>query len=256
MVRAGPTIPKRRFAEPLPWRDDGGRRAVRIVDPKRTSASRAAACTFAAQRSGSNLLAFSCHSDWDSQQRLMSKWLKPLLFGIWGLLLIPMIGTGLEKWFAEKFLSEPSVFATAISNNLIALGELRWFKFALVFVTGIVIGISLESSARKAGEKKAFELRSLGYKFRSLSDSIKTRTASSGWPDDARDIRPAIVSAFNWAKRFDLWVPGERVFEMPDGSFLYEYFRCVGMLLEDGRLDEASREALSWKPFLDRAKLS
>jgi len=28
------------------------------------------------------------------------------------------------------------------------------------------------------------------------------------------------------------------------------------MLLEDGRLDEASREALSWKPFLDRAKLS
>jgi hypothetical protein len=43
---------------------------------------------------------------------------------------------------------------------------------------------------------------------------------------------------------------------MPDGSFLYEYFRRVGMLLEDGRLEEAGREALSWKPFLDRAKLS
>ena len=186
----------------------------------------------------------------------MSKWLKPLLFGIWGLLLIPPIGTILEKWFAENIFSEPNAVATAISNNLVAVGELRWFKFALVFMTGIVIGISLESSGRKAGERKAFELRSLGYKFRSLSESVKPRTGSSGWPDDARNIRPAITSAFNSARRFDLWVPGERVFELPDASFLCEYFRCVGALLEDGRLDEANREALSWRPFLDRAKLS
>jgi hypothetical protein len=185
----------------------------------------------------------------------MSKWLKPLLFGIWGLLLIPLIGTSLEKWLAENILSEPNAVASAISNNLVAVSELRWFKFALVFMTGIVIGISLESSARKAGERKAFELRSLGYKFRGLSDSIKMRTASE-WPDNARDIRPAISSAFISAGRFDLWVPSERVYELPDASFLCEYFRCVGMHLEDGRLDEASREALSWKPFLDRAKPS
>jgi hypothetical protein len=51
-----------------------------------------------------------------------------------------------------------------------------------------------------------------------------------------------------------LWVPGERVFELPDGSFLSEYLRTVGMLLENGRLDEARREALSWQPFLDRTK--
>jgi hypothetical protein len=50
--------------------------------------------------------------------------------------------------------------------------------------------------------------------------------------------------------------PSERVYELPDASFLCEYFRCVGMLLEDRRSDAASREALSWKPFLDRAKLS
>jgi hypothetical protein len=64
------------------------------------------------------------------------------------------------------------------------------------------------------------------------------------------------MSALKSARRFDLWVPGERVFELPDATLLCEYFRCVGVLLEDGRLDEASREALSWKPFLDRAKLS
>jgi hypothetical protein len=186
----------------------------------------------------------------------MSKWLKSLLFGIWGLLLIPLIGTSLEEWFVKNILSEPSVATTAISNNLVAISELRWFKFALVFMTGVVVGISLETSVRKVGERRAFELRSLAYKFRSLSDDIKTRTASPGWPDNARDIRPAMVSAFTSAKRFSLWVPSERLFELPDGSFLCEYLRTVGMLLENGRLDEARREALSWQPFLDRTKLS
>ena len=186
----------------------------------------------------------------------MSKWLKPFLFAIWGLLLIPPIGAAFEKWLEENVFSEPYAVATTISGNLIAIGQLRWFNVALVLVTGIVIGVAFESLRRNAGERKAFELRSLGYKFCSLSDSIKIRSASPGWPDNARDLRPAIMSAFKTAKRFDLWVPSERVYELPDPSFLYEYFRCVGRLLEDGHLDEAICEALSWKPFLDRAKTS
>jgi hypothetical protein len=136
----------------------------------------------------------------------------------------------------------------------VAVGELRWFKFALVFMTGMVIGVSLESSIRKSAQRRAFEFRSLGYKFRSLSDSIKTRTASPGWPDNTGELRPAIMSALATAEKLDLWAPGERVYELPDASFLCEYLMRVGMLLEDGHLDEASREALSWQPFLDRTK--
>ncbi len=184
----------------------------------------------------------------------MSKWLKPFLFGIWGLLLIPLIAAILEKWLQEKFFSDPNAVATTVSHNIVAVGQLRWFKFALVFWTGIVIGVSLEWLTRKSDEKKASELRSLGSKFHSLSEGIKTRSASSGWPDNARDLRPAIMSAFISARKFDLWVPSERVYELPDASFLCEYFRCVGKLLEDGHFDEANREALSWKPFLDKAK--
>jgi len=70
-----------------------------------------------------------------------------------------------------------------------------------------------------------------------------------------QDLRAAIRSALISAKKFDLWVPSERVYELPDASFLCEYFRCLGRLLEDGHLDKASREALSWKPFLHREKL-
>ncbi|MEH2544731.1 hypothetical protein V1283_001376 [Bradyrhizobium sp. AZCC 2262] len=195
----------------------------------------------------------------------MSKWLKQLLFGIWGLLLIPLITPILKRWLEENVFSDPNdmattVFrnavATTVFENLLALGQQRWFKFALVFLTGIVIGVSLEWLNRKSDEKKASELRSLGAKFRSLSDSLKNRTASSGWPDNVSDLKPAIMSAFGSARKLHLWVPDEHVYQLPDASFLCEYFRCVGKLLEDGQFDKANREAISWQPFLDNVTLS
>ena len=195
----------------------------------------------------------------------MSKGLKQFLFGIWGLLLIPLITPIFEKWLEENVFSDPSgmattafrnAVATPVFENLLALGQQRWFKFVLVFWTGIVLGVSLEWLNRKSDEKKASELRSLGAKFRSLSDSLKIRTPSSGWPDNVGDLKPAIASAFNSARRFHLWVPDEHVYQLPDASFLCEYFRCVGKLLEDGQFDKANREALSWQPFLDNVTLS
>jgi hypothetical protein len=146
--------------------------------------------------------------------------------------------------------------ATPIFESLLALDQQRWFKFALVFWTGIVLGVSLEWLNRKSDEKKASELRSLGVKFRSLSDSLKIRSPSSGWPDNVGDLKPAITSAFNSATKFHLWAPDEHVYQLPDASFLCEYFRCVGKLLEDGQFDKANREALSWQPFLDNVTLS
>ena len=194
----------------------------------------------------------------------MSKWLKQFLFGIWGLLLIPLIAPILKKWLEENVFSDPSGMATTVFrnaaattafDNLLALGQQRWFKFALIFLTGVVVGVSLEWLNRKSDEKRAFELRSLGAKFRSLSDSLKIRTAS-GWPDNVSDLKPAILSALNSARKFHLWVPDEHVYQLPDASFLCEYFRCVGKLLEDGQFDKANREALSWQPFLDNVTLS
>jgi hypothetical protein len=194
----------------------------------------------------------------------MSKWLKLFVLGIWGLLLIPLVTPILQKWLEENIFSGPNGMATTVFpnagvatafNNLLALGEQRWFKFALVLLTGIVIGVLLEWLSRRSDEKKAFELKSLGTKFRSLSDHIKVRTISSGWPDNVRDLKPAILSVFISAKKFDLWVPNEHVYQLPDASFLCEYFRCVGTFLEDGHFDKATREALSWQPFLDKVKL-
>jgi hypothetical protein len=186
----------------------------------------------------------------------MSKWHKQFLFGIWGLLLIPLIAPILGKWLVESVLSDPNAAATTVFEDLVALDRQRWFKFAVVFWTGIVLGVSLEWLNRKSDEKRASELRSLGSKFRSLSDSLKNRTASSGWPDNVPDLKPAIMSAFGSARKFHLWVPDEHVYQLPDASFLCEYFRCVGKLLEDGQFDQASKEARSWQPFLDNVTLS
>jgi hypothetical protein len=110
--------------------------------------------------------------------------------------------------------------------------------------------------ARKSDENKASELRHLGSNFRRLSDSIKIQTTAvrSEWPDNIRDLKPDIVSAFISADKFGLWVPGERACQLPDASFLCEYLTFIGRLLEDGHFDEANREALAWKRYFDRAK--
>jgi hypothetical protein len=184
----------------------------------------------------------------------MFRWIKLLLFAVWGLLLIPLIGMTLERWLAENIFFESSATGKLISDHLVAVNQQPWFRFALVFMTGMVIGISLETSAKRAGERRAFELRSLGYKFRGLAASLKERTISPGWPDNARDLKSAILSVLATARKYGFWTPGERVYDLPDASFLCEYFGSVGKLLEDGHPDDARREALSWKPFLDRAK--
>ncbi|ANW01619.1 hypothetical protein [Bradyrhizobium icense] len=195
----------------------------------------------------------------------MSRWLKKLLFGIWGVLLVPLIAPAVKKWLEENIFSDPEGMATAafrdamatpVFSYFLALGQQPWFKLALVFLTGIVAGVSLEWLSRRSDEKKASELRSLGWKFRSLSESIRTRTASSGWPDSVPDLKPALLSVLSSARKFELWVPNEHVYQLPDASFLCEYLRCVGRLLEDGDFSEARREALSWRPFLEKGARS
>lgn len=184
----------------------------------------------------------------------MSKWLKAVIFGIWGGLMIPPVASILEKWLQDSALVYRSPLARAVFSDVIAIGRLSWLYFALTLMSGVVIGMLLESLARRSGDRRASAARRLGHRFGSLSDSIKSRTPSQ-WPASALDLRPAIRSALLSARQFDVWVPSERMYELPDASFLCEYFSCVGRLLESGRVEEASREALSWKPFLDREQL-
>jgi len=185
----------------------------------------------------------------------MSKLLKRIAGGVWILFLVPIIVDLLKKWLGENYFSDPNIIIAF--NFLIPIVQQSWFKFALVFLTGIVVGVSLDWLDRKSDENKASELRTLGSKFRVLSDIIKGRSAdSSGWPNNVREHKADISSALISAQKFDLWVPDERVYKLPDASFLCEYFRFIGRLLEDGHFDEAKHEALAWKPFLYRAKRS
>src|SRR5438105_15225487 len=94
--------------------------------------------------------------------------LKKLLFGIWGLLLIPLITPVCKKWLEENVFTDPgdmattafrNAAATPVFDHLLALGQQHWFKLAVVFLTGIIVGISLEWLGRKSGEKKASALR-------------------------------------------------------------------------------------------------
>jgi hypothetical protein len=198
----------------------------------------------------------TCACAWlRDQYGCMAKRLKTIVSGVWVVLLLPLFATLFEKRLEQNFFSDPNAVATTVFNNLVILGQERWFHFALVFFTGIVIGVLLDWLTRRSDENKASELRRLGSNFRRLSDSIKTQTAvRSEWPDNIRDLRPDIVSAFISAEKFGLWVPGERAYQLPDASFLCEYLGVIGRLLEDGHPDAASREALAWKRYFNKAK--
>ena len=193
----------------------------------------------------------------------MSGWLKKLLFGIWGILLIPLIAPALKRWLDQNVFTDahqvrpPRPFVTlrrpAVFSHLVALGEQPWFKLAVVFLTGLIAGVSLEWFCRKSGEKRAAELRSLGWKFRSLSESIRLRTASSDWPDSVQDLKPAMLLRVRLRPEFRS-LGAERLARSscrtrPSSANI---FACVGKHLEDGDFDEAGREAQSWRPFLDQ----
>lgn len=186
---------------------------------------------------------------------VMSKSLKRIATAVWTLLLVAVIVDFINRWLGENYFSDPNI--TIVFNLAASIVQQRSFQFALVFLTGIVIGISLDWFDRKSEENKASELRTLGSKFRILSDAIKIQTADSpGWPNNVREHKADILSALISAKKFGLWVPDERVYQLPDASFLCEYFGFIGRLLEDGHFDEARREALAWKPFLYKRSVS
>ena len=119
----------------------------------------------------------------------MSKSLKRIALGVWILLLVAVIVDFVNRWFGENYFSDPNII---IVFNLAAFTvQQRWFQFGLVFLTGIVVGISLDWFDRKSRENKASELRTLGSKFRILSDAIKIQTTdSSGWPNNVRNVKP------------------------------------------------------------------
>ena len=77
-----------------------------------------------------------------------------------------------------------------------------------------MIGVDLIGQIRRA----YFE------QHRSIKEIVRTLT------DNVRDLKPAILSAFISANKFGLWVPNEHVYQLPDASFLCEYFKCVGKL--------------------------
>src|SRR5512138_433132 len=114
---------------------------------------------------------------------VMSKSLKRIVVGVWTLLLVVAIVDSINRWLGDNYFSDPNT--TIVFNVAASMVQQHGFQFALVFLTGIVIGISLDWFDRKSDKNKASELRTLGSKFRILSQTIKIQTAdSSGWPNN------------------------------------------------------------------------
>ena len=138
------------------------------------------------------------------QYGCMAKKLKTIVCGAWVVLLLPLLATIFEKWLEQKLFFDPNALATTVFNNIVVLSQQRWFHFALVFLTRNRNWCFIRlADPQNSDENKASKLRHLGSNFRRLSDSIKTQTeVRSEWPNNIRDLKPDIVSAFISAEKF------------------------------------------------------
>ena len=62
-----------------------------------------------------------------------------------------------QKWLEQKFFSDPSAVATTVFNNIVVLGQQRWFLFRVGLFDRIVIGVSLDWVTRKLQRKQSFQ---------------------------------------------------------------------------------------------------
>jgi hypothetical protein len=144
--------------------------------------------------------------------RPMSGLHKQVLFGIWALLLIPLIAPVLKQSPEQNVLADsPSTATTAFRDataspdftGIFATNQQPWPGFALVFLNGNVVGVTPEW----------------------LSDLSHASKLGCGRQTSARIRRPK--------------------------HRLFECLRCVGSFL-DRNFDTAREEAPSWRPPLDR----
>ena len=191
----------------------------------------------------------------------MSKWLKKLLFGFWGVLLVPLIAPVLKKWLEENVFSD----LTTRSRPLFATRPPRPFS-AISWLLANSTGSSLRGlpdrnprrrltgmAEPEVGREKS---RRASQPRLEVSQPCREHQDQDGGRWDgrhARDLKPAMLSLFGSARKFDLWAPNEHAYQLPDAPFLCEYLKSVAKHLEDGDFDDARKEALSWRPFLDQA---
>jgi len=149
-------------------------------------------------------------------------------------------------------------FLHVVLKFLRDLSEHPWVRVSVLTVGAFVAGLWLDWLLRRLDGFRAERREALGTEMVSLGDYLRFSQLPT------YQARPQITSCFTTAKKFGIWVPDQRIFEIskraenlimehPIRNLITDYLAHVGTMLKDGHFREAKRDAKKSKAAFDKA---
>jgi len=157
---------------------------------------------------------------------------------------------------AAHFIEEqPQETANVVLKFLFDLAEQTWFRVTALLLVGFAAGLWVDWFLRRLDGSRVDERKKLGTDMVSLGHDLRFLRDPTT-PILMQRARPQILSCFTAARKFAIWVPDQRAYELhPDRArnMITDYLMGVGTLLKDGQFREAKRYAVNSKASFDKA---
>jgi hypothetical protein len=159
----------------------------------------------------------------------------------------PLAAEITRRW-AERngYIDHPEKGIGWVLSILGAVTEFPWFYPAVAFMTGVLIGLFVDSILRRFDGSRRWQRVRLGQSMVSMSDMIAGRlhTNLNSWLHNIFDFRADLASLFVKLSRagFDLSL-NALMRRDDDGVLLVNYLKYVGSMLSDGHFKQAEEAA-------------
>ena len=190
-----------------------------------------------------------------------ARWIATAILAVVGAFFTGVVFPVVVHFIQEQPQETPNValkFLHVALKFLLDLSEQTWLRVTALLLGGFVAGLWLDWLLRKLDGSRAEERQALGTEMVSLGDYLRFSQLPT------YQARPQITSCFTTAKKFGIWVPDQRIFEIskraenlimehPIRNLITDYLAHVGTMLKDGHFREAKRDAKKSKAAFDKA---
>jgi hypothetical protein len=136
-----------------------------------------------------------------------------------------------------------------LTVGLAAMTGQSWWMPTLLFIGGLTLGVWADWCLRQLDNGRRTARKGFGARLTRLAEDLARLEFTRGpnlleWPKNLGGERRAVTIALARLEKFGIWNPGRAAFQIPrGGEFLVDFFREIGMLLQDERFEEAKARA-------------
>jgi hypothetical protein len=161
-------------------------------------------------------------------------------FSAWARWIGTVIFTSVLIPVAVHFIEQqPQETANVVLKFLFYLGEQAWLRITALILVGLMAGLWLDWFLRRLDDSRADEGKVFGGEMANFGETLVLIK-------DPRKHSGRIRSYFTSARKFGIWAPDDRVFELPPDdakAVITEYLSTIGQMLKAGHFKEARLDA-------------